>query len=120
VDDDHCVAIFKWQDQPKDGKIVPLANGKGSKASIMTLQFDPEGNNVYAGCVKEANVFSVAGTAIKKKKVGGFKEVESVLCQKFIGGTNWCGTQAGNIVAIKGNAVVNINKKAHEGIVNCV
>ena len=86
---------------------MPIANGKGAKASIMCMQFDPEGKTLYAGCVKELNQYTVAGTALKKKKVGGFKDVESVLCQKFIGGTNWCGTQSGSIVAIKGAGVVS-------------
>jgi uncharacterized protein YjiK len=43
----------------------PIASGKGSKANILSLAFNPQGNTLVATCVKEVNFFTFEGGVIK-------------------------------------------------------
>jgi len=45
--------------------VKPLAHGKGTKASILSLGFNPSNDQVIATCVKEVQFFSFANGIIK-------------------------------------------------------
>lgn len=42
MDDEHCVAVYEWAAKPKTGQaLVPIASGKGTRANILSLGFNP-------------------------------------------------------------------------------
>ena len=42
MDDEHMIAIFEWQAKPKKGKVLaPIAHGKGSRANLFSIAFNP-------------------------------------------------------------------------------
>jgi echinoderm microtubule-associated protein-like 6 len=50
---DHCVAIFDMQAKVKSGaKMTPIASGKGSRNTILSLGFNATGDALIATCVK--------------------------------------------------------------------
>jgi WD40 repeat protein len=66
MDDDHTIAIYDWSAKLKPGQTYkPIASGKGSKANILSLAFNPQGNTLVATCVKEVNFFTFEGGVIK-------------------------------------------------------
>lgn len=72
-DDDHCIAIYEWQTKLKPGEArKPIASGKGTKANILSLGFNLQGNQLVATAVKEVNFYSFDGGLIKGKKGTGW------------------------------------------------
>lgn len=123
MDDEHQVAIFDWAAKPKGktGTVAPVAHGKGTRANILSIGFNPTGDQVVATCVKEVNFFSFAGGVIKGQKGTGWgtKGADSVLTQAFVGNVLFTGSYTGEIITWQGR---NIGKrqKAHTGRVNCL
>jgi len=74
MSDDHNVAIFELlTNKGKDGKLLKkVAFDKGTKANIMSLGFDTNGETLIATCVKEVNFFTWADGKIKCKKGTGW------------------------------------------------
>jgi len=72
-DDDHCIAVYAgWNAPMKPGQVLkPLATGKGTRANIMSLGFNPESNQLVATCMKEVNFFAFNGGILKGKKGTG-------------------------------------------------
>ena len=67
-DDDHCIAVYQLGQTLKPGQTVaPIATGKGTRAQILSLGFNPQGTELVGTCVKEVDFFSFAGGLIKKK-----------------------------------------------------
>lgn len=50
----------------------PIASGKGSKANILSLGFNPAGNQLVATAVKEVSFFTFDGGVVKGKKGTGW------------------------------------------------
>lgn len=72
-DDDHTIAIYDWQSKPKTGEALkPIASGKGTRANILSLGFNPTSDQLVATCVKEVNFFTFDGGLIKGKKGTGW------------------------------------------------
>jgi microtubule-associated protein-like 6 len=121
MDEDHNVAIFEWQksaSKKKGGKSGgPLvAAGKGTRANILSLCFNPDESQVVACAVKEVTFLSFAGGVIKGKRgIGWGKggDRQAVLCGVFMGNTLLTGVFSGHIYVWKGNSISS-KKKAHE------
>ena len=73
-DDDHTIAIYDWNNKPtKPGEQhKPITSGKGTKANILSLGFNPAGTELVATCVKEVNFYTFAGGLLKAKKGTGW------------------------------------------------
>ena len=74
MDDDQMVAVFEWEKPPaKKGKpIKPVAHGKSTRAKILSLSFNPAGNQIVATCVKEVSFMTITNGAIKAQKGTGW------------------------------------------------
>jgi hypothetical protein len=72
-DEDHTIAIYDWKVKLKPGEAYkPIASGKGTRANILSLGFNPAGNMLIATAVKEVNFFTFDGGIIKGKKGTGW------------------------------------------------
>ena len=83
MDDDHTVAIYDWQKVLKPGETIkPLASGKGTRANIMSLGFNPSGDTLIATAIKEVNFFTYAGGILTAAKGTGWgtNPQEAVIC----------------------------------------
>jgi microtubule-associated protein-like 6 len=58
-DDDHSIAVYQWNAKLKPGETCkPLASGKGTRANILSLGFNPQNNQIIATAVKEVVFFT--------------------------------------------------------------
>lgn len=118
-DDDHCIAVYEWQAQTKPGETLkPVASGKGSRANILSLGFNPAGTELVATCVKEVNFFTFAGGIIKGKKGTGWGAKvaqEGILCQAFVNNTLYTGAFSGGIIQWNGSSIGNVTKAHTDG-----
>lgn len=56
IDDEHFIAIYDWQAKPKAGtSLAPIAHGKGSRAVLFNLIFNPAADTLISMGVKEVN-----------------------------------------------------------------
>ena len=113
-DDEHCIAVYNWNAKLKPGETLkPVASGKGTRANILSLGFNPQANQIVATCVKEVCFFSFDAGVIKCKKGTGWKNnAQAVLCQAFVGDTLFTGLFDGSIVQWAG-AGIKSSTKAH-------
>jgi hypothetical protein len=65
MDDDHSIAIYEWEAKAKPGVTIKPIFGKGTRANILSLGFNPTGDKIVATCVKELSFFTFAGGVIK-------------------------------------------------------
>lgn len=123
MDDDQMVAVFEWEKPPaKPGKpVAPVAHGKSTRAKILSIGFNPAGNQIVATCVKEVSFMSFANGVIKAQKGTGWgaKAAESVLAQAFVGDQLFTGSYTGDIIQWNGRNLAK-RTKAHEGRINCM
>ena len=98
-----------------------LVTGKGTKAVIMMLQFDPTAKVLVAACVNEINFITYDGGVLKKTKgVFGSKfPPQTALSIAFIDSNAVMGLFKGQISLWKGNSMIN-NVDAHDGPVYTV
>lgn len=117
------VAVFEWAKPPvKAGKpIAPIAHGKSTRAKILSIGFNPQGNTIVVTCIKEVTFLTFANGVIKSQKGTGWgkKAAESVLTQAYVGDALFTGSYTGDIIQWNGR---NLSKrtKAHEGRINCM
>jgi echinoderm microtubule-associated protein-like 6 len=81
-DDDHSIAVYQWNAKLKPGETLkPVASGKGSRANILSLAFNPAGNQLVATAVKEVGFYTFDGGIVKGKKGTGWtNNAQAVLC----------------------------------------
>lgn len=117
-DDEHCIAIYSWNAKLKPGETIkPVATGKGTRANILSLGFNPAGNQLVATCVKEVNFYSFDNSLVKcKKGTGWTNNMQSVLCQAFLGETLYTGLFDGNLVSWNGTAIKSTMKAHTDGV----
>lgn len=114
-DDDHTIAIYDWQQQLKPGQTIkPIASGKGTRANILSLGFNPIGDTLVATAIKEVNFYTFEGGILKATKgIGwGTNPQEAVLCQAFVDNTLYTGTFSGSILSWSGRSISK-SFKAH-------
>ena len=62
MSDDHSVAIYQIIKLTGNMiKLTEIAKGKGPKAGIMSIGFNPKADTLVATCVKEVNFFTWQG-----------------------------------------------------------
>lgn len=103
-DDEHMIAIYDWQAKPsKVGQAVgPIAHGKGSRAVLMSLAFNPAGDQLVSAGIREVNFHSWANGNITTKKgtgwgVGAEQGAQTILSTAFVGTTLFTGSFTGEI-----------------------
>jgi hypothetical protein len=56
MDDEHFIAIYEWQAETKVvASLSPIPHGKGSRAVLLNLTFNPTGDTLISMGVKEVN-----------------------------------------------------------------
>lgn len=126
MDTEHNIAIYDWQkkqSKKKGAKGGPLfASGKGTKAQILSICFDPAETMVVATAVKEVMFLNFSSGTIKPKKGTGWGKSGgqcSVLSGVFMGNSLLTGVFSGEIFVWKGNSITS-KKKAHKKACNCL
>lgn len=99
-DDDHSIAVYNWSAKLKPGETIkPIASGKGTRANILSLGFNPQGIQLVATAVKEVVFFTFDGGLVKGKKGTGWtNNQQAVLCQAFLNDTLYTGLFDGSIL----------------------
>lgn len=118
-DDDHTIAVYKWQDKPKKAGELhkPIASGKGTRANIFSLGFSTDGKTLVATCVKEVNFYTFEGGLLKGKKGTGWGKIpqEGILCQAFVNGNLFTGSFNGSIIQWTGSSISKAIKAHTDG-----
>jgi microtubule-associated protein-like 6 len=119
-DDDHSIAVYQWKATTglKPGMTLkPISTGKGTRAQILSLGFSPDSKTLIGTAVKEIDFFSFDTVTIKARKGTGLTgtNVQSILCQSFLGQTLYTGMFDGQIASWNGTAVKGFMKAHSEG-----
>jgi len=123
MDDEHFIAIYDWQAKPKVGaSLAPIAHGKGSRAVLFNLTFNPTGDTLISMGVKEVNFHTFANGVITTKKGTGWgvsasEGPQTILSSAFVGTTLFTGSFTGEIASWTGTAKGK-GVKAHTGKVS--
>jgi microtubule-associated protein-like 6 len=121
MDDDHMVAVWKWNSPIKDNKpLAPIAHGKGSRAKILSIGFTSDDKQVIATAIKEVIFFNYQDGKLKGKK-GSFGKNQpcAVPCQAVVDNITYAGSFPGEIYVYSGSSLKE-TVKAHTGVVNAM
>ena len=134
ADDSHCIAIYDWEECTTTAKNFAskskkanalVATGQTTRSNILSLLFNPSGDQLVAPAVKEINFITFAGGALKVKKGLEYGEGkrESLLCATYIGTSLVTGGFSGKLYIWKGPAHLSSRPQAlqaHTGCVNAI
>ena len=126
MDDDHCVAIWEWENNEKalksKGKVQSLvASGKGGRSAFHSMLFSPDESELIGTCVKEVRFYTFLKGALKGRTGTGWGKTkqQSVLCSTFIGKTLVTGTFSGQLLLWKGRSISK-RLEAHSKACNAI
>lgn len=141
MDDYHCIAIYDWDKCTTTAKNVAnkakktnsnalVATGQATPASILSLLFNPSGDQLIAPAVNELNFISFSGGVIKVNKgerpdcsatsdLMENVEKQALLCAAYVGTTLVTGCFRGELLMWKGRKLSKC-VKAHQGCVNAI
>jgi len=129
-DPDHTIAIYNLEKfmnpnynrakAKTDGSIIL---GKGPKAEVLDLKFDPSGTSLIAACVKEVDFITFEGGIVKCVKGTGWGKnpPQAVTCIGFMDQSVITGTFSGSLFVWKGKPGSIANTiQAHTGNINAI
>ncbi len=141
IDGYHCIAIYDWDKCTTTAKNVAnkakkatnnalVATGQVTPACILSLLFNPSGDQLIAPGVGELNFISFAGGVIKvhkgerpekahSKDLPEGVEKQALLCAAYVGTTLVTGCFHGELLAWKGKTL-SYYVNAHNGCVNAI
>jgi len=138
MDDYHCIAIYDWDKCTTTAKNVAnkakkantsalVAAGQLTPSPILSLLFNPSGDQLIAPAVNELNFISFAGGVIKVQK-GECQDLkdqslrpdkQALLCAAYVGTTLVTGCFNGQLLAWKGKKLSH-HVSGHKGCVNAI
>ena len=137
-DEYHCIVIYDWEKCTTTSRNVAnkskkssseglIGTGQLTSASILSLLFNPSGDQVIAPAVNELNFISFSGGAITVQK-GEYQDAEqgkqridkqALLCAAYLGTALITGSFEGKLLVWKGRSLSHYIR-AHKGAVNAI